>query len=329
MSDRGEPMTEPPNFPGWGPPAAAPKPGVIPLRPLGIGEILDGAISYVRANPKVTLGLAAIVTSLSELVQAPATVLMANMQPTRSLRETMAGTLGATIFAVLVSFVVGTILNGLLISVLARAVLGQRPSMREVWAATRPRLLGLLGVVLLLGLAACGLVLLAVVPLVGLAALDPPHAVAVPVGVLWALGALVALVYLMMRWVMAAPVYVLEPGTVPGALVRSARLVRGQWWRVFGIVLLAQLIAVVLSMILSVPFTLAGMLASGGFTQAFDGVGVPLPMLLLSTVGTILATTVTAPFIAGVTGLLYIDQRIRREGLDLELARMAQARPDE
>src|SRR5436189_5109997 len=28
---------------GWAPPPQAPKPGVIPLRPLAVGEILDGA----------------------------------------------------------------------------------------------------------------------------------------------------------------------------------------------------------------------------------------------------------------------------------------------
>src|SRR3984885_11885612 len=39
----------------WTPPA--PKPGVIPLRPLSVGEILDGAFTAVRRNPKATLGL--------------------------------------------------------------------------------------------------------------------------------------------------------------------------------------------------------------------------------------------------------------------------------
>lgn len=56
--------------PGWAPPPA-PKPGVIPLRPLGLGEILEGAISYIRANPKVTLGLSAVVITLTQLVQLP------------------------------------------------------------------------------------------------------------------------------------------------------------------------------------------------------------------------------------------------------------------
>ena len=42
-------------------PPAPPKPGVVPLRPLGLGEILDGAVQTIRLNPKVMLGLSAIV----------------------------------------------------------------------------------------------------------------------------------------------------------------------------------------------------------------------------------------------------------------------------
>ena len=39
------------------PPAIAPKPGIVPLRPLGVGEILDGAFTSMRRYPKATLGL--------------------------------------------------------------------------------------------------------------------------------------------------------------------------------------------------------------------------------------------------------------------------------
>src|SRR2546429_6302905 len=49
---------------GWG----VPKPGVIPLRPLGVSEILDGAISTMRAHPKVILGVSAIVATISQLL---------------------------------------------------------------------------------------------------------------------------------------------------------------------------------------------------------------------------------------------------------------------
>jgi hypothetical protein len=39
----------------------------------------------------------------------------------------------------------------------------------------------------------------------------------------------------------------------------------------------------------------------------------------------LLTSIITLPFLAGVTSLLYIDRRIRREALDLELQRAAGA----
>jgi hypothetical protein len=60
---------------GWGPPLQAawqpPKPGVIPLRPLGVGEILDGAISTIRANPRLMLGLSALVAVVTQVITVP------------------------------------------------------------------------------------------------------------------------------------------------------------------------------------------------------------------------------------------------------------------
>jgi putative effector of murein hydrolase len=103
---------------------------------------------------------------------------------------------------------------------------------------------------------------------------------------------------------------------VTGALDRSSRLVRGQWWRIFGILLLGSIIAVVLQVILSVPFEFVSALVGGADSFGF-------PALAISAIGTILAMTVTAPFTAGITGLLYFDQRMRREGLDMELAQTA------
>ena len=51
---------------GWVPPPVV-KPGVIPLRPLGVGEILDGAITTIRRNPAPMLGLSAIVAVITQL----------------------------------------------------------------------------------------------------------------------------------------------------------------------------------------------------------------------------------------------------------------------
>ena len=46
---------------GWAPPPV--QRGIIPLRPLNLGEVFDGAIRAVRANPTVMFGFAAIIAS--------------------------------------------------------------------------------------------------------------------------------------------------------------------------------------------------------------------------------------------------------------------------
>src|SRR5689334_4132680 len=78
-SPSGEPT--PPSYPPP-PPGSIPQgyqygqpawlqPGVVPLRPLALGDILDGAIKVVRRYPKPTLGLSAgialVVTFLNVL----------------------------------------------------------------------------------------------------------------------------------------------------------------------------------------------------------------------------------------------------------------------
>ena len=71
----------PPGYPGYPPPGYPPpgygafppmppaiKPGVIPLRPLTLTDILNGAFSYIRTNPKATLGLTTVVVVIAQLI---------------------------------------------------------------------------------------------------------------------------------------------------------------------------------------------------------------------------------------------------------------------
>src|SRR5271168_3685013 len=43
---------------------SAPKPGLVPLRPLTLGEILDGAFTAIRWNPKTILASSAVVATV-------------------------------------------------------------------------------------------------------------------------------------------------------------------------------------------------------------------------------------------------------------------------
>ena len=62
------PAAPPPPGVPWRPQAL--QPGIIPLRPLGMGEIYDGAFRAVRANPRVMFGLAALVVTVAVILQS-------------------------------------------------------------------------------------------------------------------------------------------------------------------------------------------------------------------------------------------------------------------
>src|SRR5664280_807437 len=98
-------------------------------------------------------------------------------------------------------------------------------------------------------------------------------------------------------------------------------LVRNSWWRVAGILILAAVVAGVLNSVLTVPFAIFG----GGSPFDLSGSGPDLGFgdLLLSAIGAIIAGTIVQPFNAGVQALLYVDRRMRAEGLDVTLAEAA------
>ena len=82
--------------------------------------------------------------------------------------------------------------------------------------------------------------------------------------------------------------------------------------------LLILMIAAIISQVISVPFALPALLLDQQPSDAQF-----LLTLVVWALGGIVAATITAPFTAAATALLYVDRRIRREGLDIELARAA------
>jgi len=319
---------------GYGYPPQPPRPGIIPLRPLRLGEILDGTVKMVRANPKATLGLSAVVGALTglpiALTQAislresggdpflvdPAT----SEEPSTSALAAQSAT---TALSVLLTFVATTILTGLLTRVLGRAVFGARITIGEAWRMTRSRVWALLGLAFLssLVLVAPGAVVALLV--IGIATASEGVSIVVALFGFLAWGVYAAIVY--SRLAPAPAVLVLERLGVVDALRRSWRLVRGDTARVFGIIVVTQLLIAVVSGVASVPFTMgAGVLSTVGPGSVAVAAGVAV----LFAVGQTLASMLTYPFTAGVYGLVYTDRRMRAEAFDLEL-QTAAARPGE
>ncbi len=161
-------------------------------------------------------------------------------------------------------------------------------------------------------------------PGIVVAAVGPPTAGLMLV-VLGGIGAIVVSIWLWVRFSLAAPALMLEKQGVIASMRRSAKLVRGAWWRILGIQLLTHLLIALVQMIVQVPATVVAVLLGGeSFTAWTEGNGdTGWTFLIVLAVGTVITSAVTYPISAGVTSLLYMDQRIRREALDLELARAA------
>src|SRR6202022_3654470 len=116
-----------------------------------------------------------------------------------------------------------------------------------------------------------------------------------------------AAAYFLVRWSLTVAAMMAEDiGPIRG-LGRSWNLVKGQWWRTFGILVVVAILQTIISSALSILFQLiATIFSTGDFQAARVSVGSTLLSALVSPITTIAVV------------LLYFDLRVRKEGLDLD-----------
>ncbi|MGJ6966342.1 hypothetical protein ACSDR0_30975 [Streptosporangium sp. G11] len=304
-------------------PPPAMRPGIIPLRPLGLGDILDGAIKLMRSNPKSVLGLSAIAAALGAIPLAIGQAIMLNSltpileNPGATPPEgSFLTQYGGTLLSYAVQFVAVTLLTGVLTRILGRAVFGGKMTAGEAWTLTRGRVPTLFGLVVVNLVILFVPMALVVGLFLALGAAGAEVAVVAIVGVVAVLAYVVYAFFVTTRLVLAPAAAVLERRGVTDSLRRSWHLVSGGFWRTLGIVLLTQIIAFLIGQVLAFPFVLGGSffaLLGGGST------GAQIASAVLIAVGVTLGSMITYPLQAGVNGLLYADRRMRSEAFDLVL----------
>ena len=328
--------------PGWAPVppppgmmGAAHKPGAMPLRPLGLGDMYDAAFKIIRYNPAATVGSAVLVAAVSMAIPVLITAVLTfatdlALDPTGAgldgqdptvedllvLGPTAAQALGGLLSGFGMIFV-----TGMVVHVTKAAAVGRRLTLGQAWAATRGRRWRLVGLSALLG--AVGLMLYAafVLGIVLLIMSGVSTAVAVLAGLGGGLLFVCLLVWLWVRaYYLAVPPLMLERVGVLHALGRAWRLTSGFFWRTFGIALLTVIITAVAGSMLQVPGSFLGAVLAAGMPDSRYAM---LVLVSTQSVATVMATAFTAPFTAAVTSLQYLDLRMRREAYDIEL--MAQA----
>lgn len=320
--------------PGYRPPAD--KPGIVPLRPLTLGELYDGAFGAVRHNPGVTLGLTAVVVvaavAVGTLISIPLTTWFTDLfgslftqigdDPVLSdlgyTQDMLGVTYGSGLGTGLLVSLVTPLALGIMAISISDSVIGHKITVSEAWRRVGKRAWFLIGFSLLSAAALLVAYALAAAIVAGLFLIDPTLGV---IGLLLVLaGLLVAGVWAFTRLLLVPPALAVEGGGFWATVRRAWKLTRGTFWRILGIYLLTSIILGFVGQIVAVPIGLVSSLFI--VMQSGAGLAIALGITYVVTAG------VSVLFGGGVMALLYIDTRMRREGLDVQLQAAASAAAD-
>ena len=315
------------------------KPGIIPLRPLSIGDIYQGAFAAIKTNARTMFGFTAALLGVVLVISIATNYAIINLvlpnylspsSPYAAVFTSLSGSfsqLGGSLLQVLAT----VLLSGLIVVAVSRSVLGRVASSKEVWERTKSKFLPLIGLNIITSIISGLMMIIGIVVFFVLLAsaastaktdrefLQDLGVSLVGLLILMVISALVSS-YLSIKFSVASPAMVLENLGVFAAIGRSWSLTRGNFWRLFGINILTAIIT----------FMVAGIF--GGIAEAlgaiFIVVGSSSPEDMIASLNTTyilimvmstIAQLLILPFTSSVNALLYIDLRMRKEGLDVEL----------
>lgn len=285
---------------------------------LGLGIILAGAGTFAYS---------AVADHVHRLTDAHGTAHWSDVRPLLAAF----GLVWA--LAVLTMPLANAVVQAACVATLHEAVLGRRARVAAVWRRARRRIPSVLGVTVLSGLAVLLPLVVGVVLFAVTIALSSGSSLPAVLFFLLAPASAAAAVWLYVLFSFAPSAAVLEDASPVTAMRRSVRLVRGAWWRTFGVSLLGLVIVTTLASLVRMPFMFTMPIFS-----SYDPAAAPpadaaelfhdvlpdlMPYLAVTLATTFLTQLLSAVFLPLVTTLLYIDRRIRREGLADILARVA------
>jgi hypothetical protein len=312
-----------------------------PLRPWLPADLLDNAARTISENKTIMLGLPVLASIALVAVQAALTEV--------AVPGGLSGFFGAddpfqqggaalllTYGVQLVLFtVVSSMLAGIIALAAVRSQLAHRVGPRELLRLVRPALPTLAAVGLVQSLSFIILIGGWGLAVFGIgsgadAAISSDVAGAVALVMVLA-GALLVLIF-GIRLVLAGTVVLMEGRHAPdiglyiparvgiwGALKRSWQLVKGKFWRVFGILLFAGVVVNIVSYALQFGVTTL-VLTVGSWADGSDSTGATAVAIALGAaagIATVLTLIASLAFMSAVQALIYLDLRVRREGLDL------------
>lgn len=318
-------------FPQYSAPTP-PHTGVIPLRPLSIGDIFTGTMAAIRANWPFHAAATAAVMSIVAVISGLHISFISHAlrriavdtffydydfsvieEAWRISSQYLVSSSSIAALAGIATF----LLTGFLSIGVADSVIGRRTTVSQAWARFRSRILPLLGTSVLIFIFTAALLALAVLltgaTLLGgiAAAIEASDSQAlIIVGMIFAFLFIAGLFgffafAITVRFVFAPYVCTLEELGPFESIARSWALTKGAFWRVFGRYLLLNIIiSAVISALVSALSALVPAVIFFIDSSVFDGILAALSALLAA---------VAVPVQVAFATLMYTDERIRRE----------------
>lgn len=295
---------------------------VPPLRPLGIGDILDRAVRIYRRNFVTLVSIIAVISLPLLLIQVLAAALTLPWLTNSVNGDAFAiQALGGLFFlaqfvTVIVTFFATIFQVGAIAAFVSEQLKGRTLSLREAYGQALRRGVSLVIATVLLGLVIVTLLGVLFVPFLlplGISSI----ARSIDDSVLGIMSVLVCCfglplsliyLYLSVRWMFYGQAIVVENYNSTGGLGRSWKLVKGKFWRTLGFYLILA--------ILVIAFTTGPIYLLTFFSFL-------IPSLALATIMNSVAQTLLQVIILPIQyvalTLYYFDLRVRQEGYDLEL----------
>lgn len=312
------------------------QPGIIPLRPLTVGELFNGAFQAVRVNPQTMFGFAFAIMAVVGLVQA----FFASSSTSSLTRALSSGDTDDLIYSLgssMGSFATDGLtllatafLSGMLALTVWDAVLGRKSSPADAWHRFSPRFVPVLLATLLIGIiefvAIVVVLLVFLIPffLVVANAATARSLDSASAGIGGALSiiflmivALIAIAcFLTVKFAFTSSAVVLEGLGPVDAMKRSWSLSKGSFWRILGRILL---IGIVTTLITTVLGSIVGAILGVG-ANAADSLGL---LVAFSAFLGALLSAVVIPVQSSFYTLMYLDERMRKENLAPMIAQEA------
>lgn len=312
------------------------QPGIIPLRPLTVGELFNGAFQAVRVNPQTMFGFAFAIMAVVGLVQA----FFASSSTSSLTRALSSGDTDDLVYSLgssMGSFVTSGLtllatafLSGMLALTVWDAVLGRKSSPADAWHRFSPRFVPVLLATLLIGIIEFVVIVLVLlvfmIPfflvVVNTASARSYDSASAGIGgalsiiFLMIVALIVVACFLTVKFAFTSSAVVLEGLGPVDAMKRSWSLSKGSFWRILGRI---WLMGIVTTLITSVLGAIVGAILGVG-ANAADSLGL---LVAFSAFVSALLSAVVIPVQSSFYTLMYLDERMRKENLAPMIAQEA------